>query len=541
MAVKTPTELKAFANLNRTSNGVNSNTGATENTLWIDVIDSFFSKLGDPAVTGSGATNKITRWASANIAEAGNWTQAVNSLIPDNNNSSLGSDTLGVQGFFAAATTTTAPINLKSSAGTIPTGTNRKAGMIFFDGTSFFAHKTDNAAASDIFAAHPVISNNIIPVGNGTSVVDGTWELNGNDIIPTTTNSNIGKITTNLIKTIYGLDFTLGEVAADTGNFYLSHPSKHNVDDFALRQLSDGETTLNGITGKSLFIAVDDISKIVVKDGSASGIDLARTAGDVVAIGVATAVGAARLNIVGLSDDNTKNTLTVSSLTGSAGDSFVISGDDRIGMGTTTLNALVNLGAATTSVASLNIPDGTAPSSPNDGDFWSESGVPKIRTNGVTKDIGGIGDVTKVGTPVDNQVGVWTGDGTIEGDADLTFDGIVLTSKQQTTTLPSTLVPSGTTQTVNWNDGMYQIIDLGSASGDVTLTLNNPVTAGNYTLDFIQGATPRDVIFPSTVLVSGGSAPFTLDVTITDNAIDSMDMKFDGTNYNVGNIIENLG
>jgi len=34
----------------------------------------------------------------------------------------------------------------------------------------------------------------------------------------------------------------------------------------------------------------------------------------------------------------------------------------------------------------------------------------------------GGGDVTKVGTPVDNQVGVWTGDGTIEGDAALTFD-----------------------------------------------------------------------------------------------------------------------
>lgn len=32
------------------------------------------------------------------------------------------------------------------------------------------------------------------------------------------------------------------------------------------------------------------------------------------------------------------------------------------------------------------------------------------------------GDVSKVGTPVNNQVGVWTGDGTLEGDASLTFD-----------------------------------------------------------------------------------------------------------------------
>jgi hypothetical protein len=33
------------------------------------------------------------------------------------------------------------------------------------------------------------------------------------------------------------------------------------------------------------------------------------------------------------------------------------------------------------------------------------------------------GDVTKVGTPADNQLGVWTGDGTIEGTNDLTFSG----------------------------------------------------------------------------------------------------------------------
>lgn len=36
---------------------------------------------------------------------------------------------------------------------------------------------------------------------------------------------------------------------------------------------------------------------------------------------------------------------------------------------------------------------------------------------------GGGGDVTKVGTPVNNQIGVWTGDGTLEGDANLIWDG----------------------------------------------------------------------------------------------------------------------
>lgn len=41
--------------------------------------------------------------------------------------------------------------------------------------------------------------------------------------------------------------------------------------------------------------------------------------------------------------------------------------------------------------------------------------------------ITGGGDVTKVGTPVNNQVGVWTGNGTIEGDPNFTWDASKLT------------------------------------------------------------------------------------------------------------------
>lgn len=39
----------------------------------------------------------------------------------------------------------------------------------------------------------------------------------------------------------------------------------------------------------------------------------------------------------------------------------------------------------------------------------------------------GSGDVVKVGTPVDNQVGVWTGDGTIEGTTNFTFNNATTT------------------------------------------------------------------------------------------------------------------
>jgi len=78
--------------------------------------------------------------------------------------------------------------------------------------------------------------------------------------------------------------------------------------------------------------------------------------------------------------------------------------------------------------AGINVGAHTAdPSSLNNGDIWynSTSNELKARINGasVALGAGGSGNVTKVGTPANNQIGVWTGDGTIEGDGNLTWDG----------------------------------------------------------------------------------------------------------------------
>jgi hypothetical protein len=70
--------------------------------------------------------------------------------------------------------------------------------------------------------------------------------------------------------------------------------------------------------------------------------------------------------------------------------------------------------------------------------------------------------------------------------------------------LKQTLTPSGTTQTINWSSGDYVDLVLTSASGNVTLTLNNPNSPCAYIIKLTQGATPRNVIFPSGTKQGGG-------------------------------------
>ena len=57
----------------------------------------------------------------------------------------------------------------------------------------------------------------------------------------------------------------------------------------------------------------------------------------------------------------------------------------------------------------------------------SATGTPSastyLRGDNTWATVSGTGDVSKVGTPVDNQIGVWTGNGTIEGTTGLTYDG----------------------------------------------------------------------------------------------------------------------
>lgn len=92
----------------------------------------------------------------------------------------------------------------------------------------------------------------------------------------------------------------------------------------------------------------------------------------------------------------------------------------------------------------------------------------------------------------------------------------------------STLAPVGTTQTLNWANGSTQKLDLGLASGNVTVTLSNPVIGVTYKILAIQAASEKTITWPASVKWPQGQAPI---LSSTEDAIDKIELYWDGTNY----------
>ena len=95
--------------------------------------------------------------------------------------------------------------------------------------------------------------------------------------------------------------------------------------------------------------------------------------------------------------------------------------------------------------------------------------------------------------------------------------------------LASTLVPTGTTQTVDWSKGNSQVLTLASASGDVTVTMTNPKPGASYILKVIQHATvAKNVIWPGTVLWPDSVLPV---ISTGASVVDIVSLFWDGAHY----------
>lgn len=83
---------------------------------------------------------------------------------------------------------------------------------------------------------------------------------------------------------------------------------------------------------------------------------------------------------------------------------------------------------------------------------------------------------------------------------------------------------SGTSLTIDWNDGNVQFVDL---TGDVgTLTLNNPISGFGYTLVLKQDGTGgHTVTWPGTIKWPAGAAP---TLSTAGNSIDVVTLVYNG-------------
>jgi len=137
----------------------------------------------------------------------------------------------------------------------------------------------------------------------------------------------------------------------------------------------------------------------------------------------------------------------------------------------------------------------------------------------------------------------------LDGSGDVTVTGILIVDKIQVDgqaySPPQTLTPTGTTQAINWELGNVVILDLGSATGNVTLTFSNVKAGASYFIQIIQGATFRDVIFPTIAKFAGETAPYTLDVTEANDAIDVVALtcvdESSGSEVLLANVSQNYG
>lgn len=172
------------------------------------------------------------------------------------------------------------------------------------------------------------------------------------------------------------------------------------------------------------------------------------------------------------------------------------------------------VGASTLGRAGLNLGEGTAPSSPVDGDIWiTSSGVFARRgTSTVQLDSAAGGTVTSTGSPADNQIAIWTATpDQLEGTTGLTYNGTALT------------VTGNVTATQIGGIAEANLVDKNA----------NESIAGQWTF---TNATAPILVTAEDIQVTGGFGYVTSDSTLAsawraDNAGNKIDFTHTNTPY----------
>jgi len=146
-----------------------------------------------------------------------------------------------------------------------------------------------------------------------------------------------------------------------------------------------GDGTIEGVAGLTYDGAAFDVTGNITLNGTVDGVD----------VGV----------------DVPANTLKVTNATHTG----QVTGSAALALAVTAITAQPASGAIVAADTILI----------NDGGVLSEASFTQMITFFDANLSFSVGNVVKVGTPANNQIGVWTGDGTIEGNSRLTWDGSI--------------------------------------------------------------------------------------------------------------------
>tara|TARA_R110002167_G_scaffold76694_1_gene213478 strand:- start:587 stop:1762 length:1176 start_codon:yes stop_codon:yes gene_type:complete len=144
--------------------------------------------------------------------------------------------------------------------------------------------------------------------------------------------------------------------------------------------------------------------------------------------------------------------------------------------------------------------------------------------DGTTTPISGLGGgVTKVGTPVDGQITVWTGDGTVEGTTELLFN-----SASSTLTIAGAGVDDTVTILVAGGDGISISDGSGTVSTTYSVLANSYIKSGSTSNDILLGdgtTSPLSSITGSLVYSTGsidGSTQSVFGGNITNGGLSTI-------------------
>jgi len=269
--------------------------------------------------------------------------------------------------------------------------------------------------------------------------------------------------------TIGGAGITVFDSLTDTPITKVGNSLKHV-------RVNVGETALE-------YVTPNRVDRVLAGDGI--GVDANAETPTVSAdvISVNGAIGIVSLDTDDITATTTNSYISQTDLTRLSLTSGTNTGDQT----------LSNTSDATSHTTTLSSSGGSIKLIEGSGITLTTAGTALDGTVTITSAAGG-GNVTKVGIPVDNQIGVWTGDGTIEGTTNLSFNMV------------------STVATLSTSEDFFRI----SAAGSGTyLELNDEIGMAT-----VQGGITADQFFHSSAtgtnsLLANGSTINKLTTTVT--------------------------